>query len=41
MLVATEEGSTSNNLFGTPFYTQARAFLQRPAAEALARAVDA
>ena len=29
--------ATSNNLFGTPFYTQARAFLQRPAAEALAR----
>jgi D-alanyl-D-alanine dipeptidase len=28
----------SNNLFGTPFYTQARAFLQRPAAEALVRA---
>ena len=30
--------ATSNNLFGTPFYTQARAFLQRPAAEALVRA---
>ena len=29
--------ATSNNLFGTPFYSQARAFLQRPAAEALAR----
>ncbi len=29
--------ATSNNLFGTPFYAQARAFLQRPAAEALAR----
>ncbi len=29
--------ATSNNLFGTPFYTQARAFLQRPAAEAVAR----
>jgi D-alanyl-D-alanine dipeptidase len=29
--------ATSNNLFGTPFYPQARAFLQRPAAEALAR----
>ncbi len=29
--------ATSNNLFGTPFYTQARAFLQRPAAEALGR----
>ena len=30
--------ATSNNLFGTPFYTQPRAFLQRPAAEALVRA---
>ncbi len=29
--------ATSNNLYGAPFYTQARAFLQRPAAEALAR----
>jgi D-alanyl-D-alanine dipeptidase len=29
--------ATSNNLFGTPFYTQARAFLQRPAAAALVR----
>jgi D-alanyl-D-alanine dipeptidase len=29
--------ATSNNLFGTPFYTQARAFLQRPAAQALMR----
>ena len=29
--------ATSNNLFGTPFYSQARAFLQRPAAAALAR----
>jgi D-alanyl-D-alanine dipeptidase len=29
--------ATSNNLFGTPFYPQARAFLQRPAAEALVR----
>jgi len=29
--------ATSNNLFGTPFYTEARAFLQRPAAEALVR----
>jgi D-alanyl-D-alanine dipeptidase len=29
--------ATSNNLFGTPFYSQARAFLQRPAAEALVR----
>ncbi len=27
-----------NNFLGTPFYTSARAFLQRPAAEALARA---
>ena len=30
--------ATSNNLFGTPFYSQSRAFLQRPAAEALVRA---
>jgi len=30
--------ATSNNLFGVPFYTQARAFLQRPAAEAVVRA---
>jgi D-alanyl-D-alanine dipeptidase len=29
--------ATSNNLFGTPFYSEARAFLQRPAAEALVR----
>ncbi len=29
--------ATSNNLFGTPFYSQARAFLQRPAAQALVR----
>ena len=29
--------ATSNNFLGTPFYTQARAFLQRPAALALAR----
>lgn len=29
--------ATSNNLFGAPFYSQARAFLQRPAAEALVR----
>ena len=29
---------TSNNFLGTPVYTQARAFLQRPAAEALLRA---
>jgi D-alanyl-D-alanine dipeptidase len=27
--------ATTNNLFGTVFYSQARAFLQRPAAEAL------
>ncbi|MGC2398860.1 MAG: M15 family metallopeptidase [Acidobacteriaceae bacterium] len=30
--------ATSNNFLGTPLYTQARAFLQRPAAEALVRA---
>ena len=30
--------ATSNNFLGTPVYTQARAFLERPAAEALARA---
>jgi D-alanyl-D-alanine dipeptidase len=30
--------ATSHNLFGTPFYSQARAFLQRPAAQALVRA---
>jgi D-alanyl-D-alanine dipeptidase len=29
--------ATANNFLGTPFYTQARAFLQRPAAEALTR----
>src|ERR1039458_1612210 len=29
---------TSNNFLGTPVYTQARALLQRPAAEALLRA---
>jgi D-alanyl-D-alanine dipeptidase len=29
--------ATSNNFLGRPVYTQARAFLQRPAAEALAR----
>lgn len=29
--------ATANNLFATPFYSQARAFLQRPAAEALVR----
>ncbi len=28
----------TNNFMGTPFYTRARAFLQRPAAEALVRA---
>jgi len=30
--------ATSNNFMGTPMYSQARAFLQRPAAEALLRA---
>jgi zinc D-Ala-D-Ala dipeptidase len=30
--------ATANNFLGTPLYTQARAFLQRPAAEALVRA---
>src|ERR1700741_3440605 len=30
--------ATSNNFLGRPVYTQARAFLQRPAAEALLRA---
>ncbi|MEO8619620.1 MAG: M15 family metallopeptidase [bacterium] len=29
--------ATTNNLFGVPFYTEARAFLQRPAAQALVR----
>ncbi len=29
--------ATSNNFVGTPFYSSARAFLQRPAAEALSR----
>src|SRR5512143_239718 len=29
--------ATSNNLAGRPVYTEARAFLQRPAAEALVR----
>ena len=29
--------ATTNNLFGTIFYSEARAFMQRPAAEALAR----
>ena len=31
--------ATSNDFLGTPVYTQARAFLQRPAAEALMRAL--
>lgn len=30
--------ATSNNFMGAPFYTQARAFMQRPAAEAVMRA---
>jgi D-alanyl-D-alanine dipeptidase len=30
--------ATTNNFLGVPVYTQARAFLQRPAAEAVARA---
>src|ERR1700685_4515636 len=30
--------ATANNFLGTPLYTQARAFLQRPAAEGLGRA---
>src|ERR1039458_9885944 len=30
--------ATTNNFLGTPLYTQARALLQRPAAEALLRA---
>ncbi|HYG99485.1 MAG TPA: M15 family metallopeptidase [Terriglobales bacterium] len=30
--------ATANNFMGTPFYTEARAFLQRPAAESLVRA---
>jgi zinc D-Ala-D-Ala dipeptidase len=30
--------ATANNFLGTPVYTQARAFLQRPAAQALLRA---
>src|SRR4029077_4659027 len=29
--------ATTNNFLSTPFYTSARAFLQRPAAEALVR----
>lgn len=32
--------ATSNDFLGTPVYTQARAFLQRPAAEALLRALN-
>jgi D-alanyl-D-alanine dipeptidase len=32
--------ATTNDFLGTPVYTQARAFLQRPAAEALVRALD-
>ena len=31
--------ATSNDFLGTPVYTQARAFLQRPAAEAMVRAL--
>ena len=31
--------ANANNFLGTPLYTQARAFLQRPAAEALLRAL--
>lgn len=30
--------ASSNNFMGTPFYSQARAFLQKPAAEAVVRA---
>ncbi len=30
--------ASTNNFMGTPFYTQARAFLERPAAEAVVRA---
>jgi zinc D-Ala-D-Ala dipeptidase len=33
--------ATANNFLGTPVYTQARAFLQRPAAEAMLRALQA
>jgi D-alanyl-D-alanine dipeptidase len=33
--------ATANNFLGTPVYTSARAFLQRPAAEALLRAHQA
>jgi D-alanyl-D-alanine dipeptidase len=32
--------ATTNDFLGTPVYTQARAFLQRPAAEALVRALQ-
>jgi zinc D-Ala-D-Ala dipeptidase len=32
--------ATTNDFLGTPVYTQARAFLQRPAAEALVRALN-
>jgi D-alanyl-D-alanine dipeptidase len=32
--------ATANDFLGTPVYTQARAFLQRPAAEALLRALN-
>ena len=32
--------ATANNFLGTPVYTQARAFLQQPAAEALVRALQ-
>jgi D-alanyl-D-alanine dipeptidase len=32
--------ATPNNFLGTPVYTQARAYLQRPAAEALVRALN-
>ena len=30
--------ASANNFMGTPFYSQARAFMQKPAAEALVRA---
>ena len=30
--------ASDNNFMGTPFYSQARAFMQKPAAEALVRA---
>lgn len=32
--------ATTNDFLGTPVYTQARAFLEKPAAEALVRALD-